>query len=282
MTKRQPSRFISFMVKISFIRLSFLKDLLFNKYILCKLLFQTCIGMTNKLSIKKWAKDEQPREKLLQRSVSTLSLNELFAILLRSGSDGESALELARRIMADNNNDLNILARKGIKELTNTYKGIGLAKAATIIAAMEIGRRRQPDSRRIRSRIGCSRDAYQYIYPFMQDLEHEEFWVIYLSTGNYTKGCRCLSSGGMDGTVIDVRMLFRGALDMKASSILIAHNHPGGTLSPSIYDEIVTQKIFEGGTLLDIQLFDHLIIGDHDYYSFADEGRLKSSAKNKK
>lgn len=282
MTKRQPSRFISFMVKISFIRLSFLKDLLFNKYILCKLLFQTCIGMTNKLSIKKWAKDEQPREKLLQRSVSTLSLNELFAILLRSGSDGESALELARRIMADNNNDLNILARKGIKELTNTYKGIGLAKAATIIAAMEIGRRRQPDSRRIRSRIGCSRDAYQYIHPFMQDLEHEEFWVIYLSTGNYTKGCRCLSSGGMDGTVIDVRMLFRGALDMKASSILIAHNHPGGTLSPSIYDEIVTQKIFEGGTLLDIQLFDHLIIGDHDYYSFADEGRLNSSAKNKK
>lgn len=238
--------------------------------------------MAKKLSIKKWAKDEQPREKLLQRSVSALSLNELIAILLRSGSDGESALELARRIMADHNNDLNTLARKGVKELTNSYRGIGLAKAAAIVAAMEIGRRRKPDSSRTRSRIGCSQDAYRYISPFMQDLEHEEFWVIYLSHGNYTQGCKCLSSGGMDGTVIDVRMLFRGALDMKATSILIAHNHPGGTLYPSIYDEMITQKIYEGGALLDIQLFDHIIIGDNDYYSFADEGRMKPPGKNKK
>lgn len=238
--------------------------------------------MAKKLSIKKWAKDEQPREKLLQRSVSALSLNELIAILLRSGSDDESALELARRIMADNNNDLNTLARKGVKELTNSYRGIGLAKAAAIVAAMEIGRRRKPDSSRTRSRIGCSQDAYRYISPFMQDLEHEEFWVIYLSHGNYTQGCKCLSSGGMDGTVIDVRMLFRGALDMKATSILIAHNHPGGTLHPSIYDEMITQKIYEGGALLDIQLFDHIIIGDNDYYSFADEGRMKLPGKNKK
>lgn len=238
--------------------------------------------MDNNLSMKQWAKDERPREKLLQQGVSALSLNELIAILLRSGNAGESALELARRIMADNNNDLNLLARKDTKELTNRYKGIGLAKAAAIVAAMEIGRRRKPDARMPHTRINCSRDAYLYISPFIQDLEHEEFWVIYLSHSNFIKGCRRLSSGGMSSTIIDVRLLFSSVLDMKATSILIAHNHPSGSLSPSADDEMITRKIYEGGELLDIKLLDHIIIGGHSYYSFMDEGRMNGTGKCRK
>lgn len=224
--------------------------------------------------IKNWAEDERPREKLYLKGVHVLSQNELIAILLRSGVDGESALELARRIMADNNNDLNVLARKGMRELMNKYKGIGLAKASAIVAAMELSRRRLPEEGIPSSSITCSLDAYQYIRSFMADLEHEEFWVIYLTHANVVKGCERLSSGGMDGTIIDVRMLFRAALDMKATSILIAHNHPGGSLHPSVYDEMITRKIYEGGLLLDIKLYDHIIVGNHRYLSFADEGLM--------
>ncbi len=227
------------------------------------------------LPMKSWAKDEQPREKLLQRGVAALTLNELFAILLRSGAGGESALELARRILADNQNDLNQLARCEIRELMNRYKGVGMAKAASIIAAMEIGRRRKPVELKQKTTIRFSQDAYHYIRSFLADLEHEEFWVIYLTHGNRIKGCECLSSGGMDGTVIDVRMLFRKALDVKASNLIVAHNHPGGALHPSSYDELITRKIFEGGNLLDIKLYDHVIVGRDGYYSFADEGKLK-------
>lgn len=234
------------------------------------------------LPMKSWAKDEQPREKLLQKGAAALSLNELFAILLRSGVGGESALELARRILADHQNDLNELARCGIRELINRYKGIGMAKAATIIAAMEIGRRRKPMDFEQKSILRFSQDAYHYIRPFIADLEHEEFWVIYLAHGNRIKGCECLSSGGMDGTVIDVRMLFRNALDVKASNLIIAHNHPGGTLQPSSYDELITRKIFDGGNLLDIRLYDHIIVGMNGYYSFADEGKLKIIGKKQK
>ncbi|MEG2790224.1 MAG: DNA repair protein RadC [Odoribacter sp.] len=226
------------------------------------------------LPMKSWAEDERPREKLLQKGVSILSLNELFAILLRSGVGGESAVELARRILADNNNDLNMLAKRGVRELMNKYKGVGVAKAASIVAAMEIGRRRKSGEIEMTMAICCSRDVYHYIRSFMIDLEHEEFWVIYLSHSNRVKGCECLSSGGMQSTVIDVRILFRNALDMKVPCIIIAHNHPGGTLTPSNDDKIITRKIAEGGALLDIKLYDHIIIGGDSYFSFADEGLL--------
>lgn len=231
------------------------------------------------LTIDKWAQDERPREKLLKKGATALSLNELFAILLRSGVGGETSLELARKITADNNNDLNLIAKRGVKELMNKYKGIGMAKATAIVAAMEIGRRRKAESGRKEPRITNSSDAYHYLHSFMTDLEHEEFWVIYLTNGNIVKGCECLSSGGMDGTVIDVRMLFRGALDMKATAILIAHNHPGGNLEPSIHDEMITRKIYEGGKLLDIQLNDHIIVGNYSYFSFSDKGLMNYSAQ---
>ncbi len=228
------------------------------------------------LPMNSWAADELPREKLLAQGASALSVSELFAILLRSGVGGETALELSRRILADNNNDLNQLARRGVRELMNKYKGVGMAKAAAIVAAMEIGRRRRPETQSIRSVIRSSKDAYQYIRPFIEDLDHEEFWVIYLTHSNQVKGSECLSSGGMDGTVIDVRLLFRSALDVKASYLIVAHNHPGGTLKPSVNDERVTRKIYEGGSLLDIKLYDHIIVGANNYYSFADEGKLNA------
>lgn len=234
------------------------------------------------LPMKSWAEDERPREKLLQKGAAALSLNELFAILLRSGVGGESAIEVARRILADHNNDLNELARCNVRELVNKYKGVGIAKAASIVAAMEIGRRRKPLEQEQKSVIRFSQDAYHYIRSFIADLEHEEFWVIYLTHGNRVKGCTCLSSGGMESTVIDIRMLYRNALDEKATNIIIAHNHPGGALVPSSYDEIITRKIFEAGNILDIKLYDHIIVGMGGYYSFADEGLLRTIVKKQK
>lgn len=231
------------------------------------------------ISIKSWAQDERPREKLLQQGVASLSLSELFAILFRSGVGGESALSLARRVLADYQNDLNILAQCEVRELMNNYKGIGIAKASAIIAAMEIGRRRKPEDADAHAIIRFSKDAYDYIRRFMEDLSHEEFWVIYLARSNRIKGCECLSSGGMDGTVVDTRILFRNALHRKAAYILIAHNHPGGTLSPSFYDEMITKKIFESGDLLNIKLYDHIIVGKGGYFSFADEGMLNYRGK---
>lgn len=233
-------------------------------------------------SMKSWAQDEQPREKLLQKGVASLSLNELFAILLRSGVGGESAVSLARRILADHQNDLNALARCEVREFINNYKGIGIAKASSIVAAMEIGRRRKPENPEMQPVIRFSKDAYDYIRPFLEDLEHEEFWVIYLTHANRVKGCECLSSGGMDGTVIDPRILFRNALHRKATYILVAHNHPGGVLRPSTYDEMATRKIFEAGDFLNIKLYDHIIVGKDSYFSFADEGMLKYLWKAKK
>ena len=233
----------------------------------------------NYIPISSWAEDDKPREKMLLKGVTALSTNELLAILIRSGSGGESALDLSRRILTDASNDLNTLARLSVSDFMNRYKGVGMAKAASIIAAMELGRRRALSTAREEPALTTSRDLYDYLQPLIGDLDHEEFWVIYLTHSNQVKGCECLSSGGMDGTVIDVRLLFRGALDMKATYIVIAHNHPGGSLVPSTYDELITRKIYEGGQLLDIKLYDHIIVGENAYYSFADEGKLNFSRK---
>ena len=226
------------------------------------------------LPLKSWAKEEQPREILLLRGADSLALNELFAILLRSGVGGESALDLSRKILTDYHYDLNLLARSGVREFMNRYKGVGMAKAASIVAAMEIGRRRSAVSTERTWVVRSSEDAYQYLQSHLRDLDHEEFWAIFLNRGNRIKGCECLSSGGWDKTVIDVRMLFRSALEVKAAHMIVAHNHPGETLKPSVPDEEVTRKIFAAGKLLDIQLLDHLIISSMGYYSFADEGKL--------
>ena len=224
--------------------------------------------------LKSWAEEDRPREKLLQKGVSVLSTNELLAILLRSGSDKESAIDLSRRILTDCNNDLNQLAMLGVHELMNNYKGIGVAKAASLIAAIELGRRRKPEDSSKKIIVRSSLDAYHYINPFLCDLEHEEVWVIYLEHSNKIKGCERLSAGGMNTSIIDVRILFRKAIDMKACHIIIAHNHPDGVMMPSGSDETVTRKIKEAGELLDVHLYDHLIIGKGHYYSFVDSGKL--------
>lgn len=226
------------------------------------------------LPINSWAEDDRPREKLLEKGVASLSTNELFAILLRSGVGGESALGLARRILSDCGNDLNAVARLGARELMDKYKGIGIAKAASVIAAIEIGRRRKMEGIDPYPVIRSSQDAFFYIHSFLADLDHEEFWVIFLNRGNKITGSKRISAGGIDGTVIDVRLIFREALYMKATYIIIAHNHPSGTLKPSKDDRDITRKIHEGGLLLDIKLYDHLIVGNGAYLSFLDEGYL--------
>lgn len=226
------------------------------------------------LSMKSWAEEDRPREKMLQKGVSMLSTNELLAILLRSGSDHESALDLSRRILKDCHDDLNQLALLGVRELMNQYKGIGIAKASSVIAAIELGRRRKPEMKKKAMFIRSSRDAYHYINPFLCDLDHEEVWVIYLAHSNHILGSERLSAGGMNNSIIDSRILFRKAINMKACFIILAHNHPTGILNPSKLDEMITQKVKEAGELLDIRLYDHIIIGHGEYYSFVDQEKL--------
>lgn len=226
------------------------------------------------ISIKSWAEEDRPREKLLQKGVSVLSTNELLAILLRSGSDHESALDLGRRILNDCDNDLNQLALLGVRDLMNKYRGIGMAKASSVIAAVELGRRRQPENAGKKITIRSSLDAYHYVRPFLSDLEHEEVWVVYLEHSNQIKGCERLSAGGMNNSIIDVRILFRKVINTKACHIIIAHNHPTGVLAPSVSDEAATEKIRDAGALLDIHLHDHIIVGKGGYYSFMDAGKL--------
>ena len=215
--------------------------------------------------ISSWSEDDKPREKMLLKGVAALSTNELLAILIRSGSGGESALDLSRRILTDASNDLNVLARLSVSDFMNRYKGVGMAKAASIIAAMELGRRRA---------LTTSRDLYDYLQPLIGDLDHEEFWVVTLSSACRIKSCDRLFSGGIESTIIDIRMIFRKVLESKACSIVIAHNHPSGNDRPSFHDITLTKKVQEAGRVLDITLLDHIVVCPDRYYSFADNGML--------
>ena len=228
----------------------------------------------NYIPISSWAEDDKPREKMLLKGVASLSVNELLAILLRSGSGGESALDLARRILADSNNDLILLARLSVSDFMSRYKGVGMAKAASIIAAMELGRRRALSTVREEPMLTTSRDLYDYLQPLIGDLDHEEFWVMTLSSACRIKSCERLFSGGIESTIIDIRMVFRKVLESKACSIVIAHNHPSGNDRPSAQDIVLTKKVREAGKVLDIVLLDHIIVCPDRYYSFADSGTL--------
>lgn len=228
----------------------------------------------NYIPISSWAEDDKPREKMLLKGVASLSVNELLAILLRSGSGGESALDLARRILADSNNDLNLLARLSVSDFMSRYKGVGMAKAASIIAAMELGRRRALSTVREEPMLTTSRDLYDYLQPLIGDLDHEEFWVMTLSSACRIKSCERLFSGGIESTIIDIRMVFRKVLESKACSVVIAHNHPSGNDRPSAQDIVLTKKVREAGKVLDIVLLDHIIVCPDRYYSFADSGTL--------
>ena len=224
-------------------------------------------------SIKHWSDDDKPREKLVQKGKSALSDAELVAILIGSGSRDESAVELSKRILSSVDNNINELGKLSTKQLMR-FKGIGEAKAVTIAAALEMGRRRREGESPKITKINHSRDAFELLRPRMGDLEHEEFWILYLNNGNKVLHTALLSKGGLTGTLVDVRIVMRQALELGAVALVLAHNHPSGTLLPSSGDIKVTGKLKRAAAALDITILDHLIITEADYYSFADEGEL--------
>ncbi len=226
-----------------------------------------------RLSIRDWAVDDRPREKLMTQGPGALSDAELLAILIRSGSTKESALDLCKRILADAGNDLHKLAGLGADELTR-YTGIGEAKALSIIAALELGRRRRSAEVTERPSITTSAGAYDLMRGKLADLPHEEFWLLLLDRGNRLISISPVSKGGLHGTVADPKVIFKLALDKRASSVILCHNHPSGQLRPSEEDIKLTRKLIDGARLLDIVVQDHLIVAHTGYYSFADNGML--------
>ncbi|MFK7814659.1 MAG: DNA repair protein RadC [Maribacter sp.] len=225
------------------------------------------------LSIKNWSDDDKPREKLVQKGKDVLSDAELIAILIGSGSRNESAVELSKRILASVNNNLNELGRLSIKQLTE-FKGIGEAKAVTIAAALEMGRRRRGEEAQKITKIQSSKSVFELLQPIMGELEHEEFWIVYLNNSNKVLHRAQLSKGGITGTLVDVRLVMKQALELSAVALILAHNHPSGTLKPSNADKQITQKLKIAAEALDIKVLDHLIITQKEYFSFADEGVL--------
>lgn len=220
-------------------------------------------------SIKHWSDDDKPREKLLNKGRSALSDAELIAILIGSGSRSESAVELSKRILSSAENNLNQLGRLSIKQLM-AFKGIGEAKAVTIAAALEIGRRRRGEESLKVDKITSSKDAFEILQPIIGELEHEEFWILYLNNSNNILYKAQLSKGGITGTLVDVRIIMKQTLELGAVGLILAHNHPSGTLKPSSADKQITQKIKRASESLDIKVLDHLIVTQKDYFSFAD------------
>lgn len=227
----------------------------------------------NKQSIKQWAEDDQPREKLMLKGKSALSEAELLAILLRSGSRKESAVGLARTIFKLASNDLNQLAKLNASDLLK-IPGVGDAKATAIVAAMELCRRRREITSVKKINIKTSQQAFEYVKDVFYDLPHEEFWIIILSRSNDIICRKKISQGGVSGTVADNKIIFKYTLEELGSSIIVLHNHPSGNLTPSKADELLTKKIKEAANNLDISLLDHLIVNNERYFSFADEGML--------
>ena len=229
--------------------------------------------MDSHLPIKAWAEEDRPREKLLLKGKHSLTDAELVAILIGTGNSGETAVDLARKILSGNSNDLSFLGKMNVQEL-QIYKGIGQAKAVTIVAAMELGRRRKESKEVKREKLTNSIEAVNLMQPLLGDLMHEEFWIIFLNRANGIIGKKQISVGGMSGTVADPRMIFKAALDQKAVSIILCHNHPSGNNQPSAADVQLTKNISEGGKVLEITVLDHIIVTQHGFYSFADEGLI--------
>jgi DNA repair protein RadC len=225
------------------------------------------------LTIKELAEDDRPREKLMLKGKQALSDAELVAILLATGTKNESAVQLSQRILSSCQNNLNEIAKLSVNDLKK-FKGIGEAKAITIVSALELGRRRKETDIVKHETVKTSMDAYRHIAPKLSDLPHEEFWMILLNRANKIIKTELVGRGGVSGTVADIRLIIKPAVESLASSVIIAHNHPSGNLRPSDSDIHLTKKVNEAARLFDIQLADHLIIGDASYFSFADEGLL--------
>ncbi|MBK8500554.1 MAG: DNA repair protein RadC [Flavobacteriales bacterium] len=226
-----------------------------------------------RLSIRDWAADDRPRERLMAQGPAALSDAELIAILIRSGSTKESALDLAKRILSDAGNDLHRLAAMGITDLVG-YTGMGEAKAISIVAALELGRRRRATEVPDRPSITSSAAAFDQVRGRLAELPHEEFWLLLLDRGNRLIQSTSISKGGLHGTVADPKMIFKLALDRRASCMVLCHNHPSGQLRPSEEDIKLTRKLVDGARLLDIVVQDHIIVAATGYFSFADNGML--------
>lgn len=224
-------------------------------------------------SIKSWAEEDRPREKLLDKGRHVLTEAELIAILIGSGNRDETAVELSKRILASVGNNLNDLGKLSVQEMCK-FKGIGEAKAISIVAALELGRRRKDTEKVKREKITASKDAFDIMKPLMIDLPHEEFWLLMLNRANLVIKKELISRGGVAGTVVDTKIIFKAAIENYASSIIICHNHPSGNLKPSEADIKITKNIKEAGKIMEIPLLDHLIVTENGFYSFADEGML--------
>ncbi len=225
------------------------------------------------LSIKAWAEEDRPREKMLLKGKAALSDAELIAILIGSGSVEANAIVLAQRILDSVNGNLSELGRRSVKELKQ-FKGIGEAKGVTIAAALEIGRRRQFSDVMQKDSITSSRDVYDVMLPQLIDLPYEEFWILLLNRANHIIGRNRISVGGVSGTVVDSKMVFKPAIEALASSIILVHNHPSGNLKPSQADIELTRKLKDAGKCLDIAVIDHIIVAHSGFYSFGDEGLI--------
>lgn len=223
------------------------------------------------LNIRHLAEDDRPREKLLLKGRHVLSDAELLAIILGSGNKEQNAVELAQTILHESENSLSELAKLSVDELKK-FKGVGEAKGISIVACLELGRRRKEEQRQKRNVVNCAKDVYDALYADLVDLMHEEFWVLFLNRANEILKKEKLSSGGVSGTVIDPKIVFSKALKSSCSGIILVHNHPSGSLRPSSQDINITTKIKEGGKLLEISILDHLIFTNNGYYSFSDEG----------
>jgi DNA repair protein RadC len=227
----------------------------------------------NRNPIRLWAEDDRPREKMILKGRRSLSNAELLAIVLGSGTKNLSAVQLAQQILNDVNNDLNSLARRSVNDLKK-YPGIGDARAIEISAVMELSRRKKNKPPVNKPSVRCSQDSFDFLSPFLSDLDHEEFYVLYLSRANKIIAHEQLSKGGRSGTVADGKIIFANALANKSCGIILAHNHPSGQLKPSAADIKLTKSLMKFGRLIDIQVLDHLILSANNYFSFVDEGIL--------
>jgi DNA repair protein RadC len=225
------------------------------------------------LQIPQWAEDDRPREKLLLKGRSSLSDAELLAILIGTGTKSFSAVDLAKQILQKVEHDINNLARLSVNDLTK-IKGIGKAKAISIVSALELGRRRKETNHIPKPRITCSTDVVGVIKPDLLDLNHEEFWIIVLNRANYVLKKIQISRGGISGTVADPKLIFKSAIEQNGSSIILIHNHPSGNLNPSQADINLTKNLKEAGKFMEIPVLDHIIVSDNYYFSFADEGLI--------
>lgn len=229
--------------------------------------------MKNRKSIHEWSEDDRPREKLMRKGASALSTAELLAIVIGSGSADESAVELMRRVMDDCQQKLSVLGKQDIRQLC-TYKGIGPAKAVSIMAVAELGKRRQEEPPLKRPQLLSSESVYQYFHPLLCDAPVEECWAAYLNQASYVIGTSCISRGGISTTLVDVRCVLREALLQRATAFILCHNHPSGHVRPSADDDRLTRTMFEAAKTINIRLVDHLVLTDGAYYSYNDEGKL--------